>query len=490
MTASVPLRERRMIARSPHIASLSAHWSRILCTVLLALFLSACGEPLGFPKEGQELVILTHAGLIDTETENSRVADTDSPSSFEHEVLLMFARALGVSARFVVVPRHEIRQRLAKHEGHMAAGWLFPVPNDTHFPASAPLLETRNVLIRHEASMPIRELEQLTGQTVHAVRGSRQLRLLRQLKEQQYPGMKVVAFPSDSALELLSAVARQEVEIALVDDTELSIALNYYPMLDSGLEIGDPSPLVWIFPPEGNPELYAHAQLFLERFKAGQQLAILRDRYFGHLQRLKPRDITIFLSRMETRLPHYQALFEQAQLETSIDWRLLAALSYQESHWDPFNTSYTGVRGIMMLTGATADRMGVSNRLDPNQSIPAGARYLSLLKSYIPADTPEPDRTWQALAAYNIGPGHFNAARSLAGRLGVDGDSWFEMKKVLPLLARPEYYSRLKSGRARGGEAVIMVENIRLFYDIMQYHLPPYLPVLQAHNETEADVKG
>jgi len=474
---------RRMIARSPDIASV--HMLRFLGVCLLALFLSACSGPLDFPRAGQKLVILTHAGALNPEPKDGKPFDSDTPSGFEHEMLLMFARELGVSAQFVIVPRHEIRHRLAEHEGHMAAGWLFPIQDDTYFLASDPLLETRDMLVRHEASLPIRQPEQLAGQTVYAVRGSRQLRVLRQLKEQQYPTMRVISFPSDSALDLLGAVARREVENALVDNTELSMGLNYYPTLESGLEIGDPQPIVWLFPPGGSPEFYDRAQLFLDNLRENKQLAMLNDRYFGHLKRLTPRDISVFISRMERLLPRYQALFEKAQLETSFDWRLLAALSYQESHWDPLNTSYTGVRGIMMLTGETADRMGVSNRLDPNESIIAGARYLSILKSYIPADTPEPDRTWQAIAAYNIGPGHFNAARRLAGRLGVNGDSWFEMKTVLPLLSRPEYYSRLKSGRARGGEAVVMVENIRLFYDIMQHHLPPYLPPLQADNETE-----
>jgi membrane-bound lytic murein transglycosylase F len=128
----------------------------------------------------------------------------------------------------------------------------------------------------------------------------------------------------------------------------------------------------------------------------------------------------------------------------------------------------------MMLTEETADFLGVGNRLDPAQSIPAGARYLNYLRSQIPASTPEPDRTWQALAAYNIGPGHFAAARRLAARLGVDGDSWPEMKKILPLLARPAYYSHLKSGKARGGEAVILVENIRVFYDILTRYEKPF----------------
>jgi len=135
------------------------------------------------------------------------------------------------------------------------------------------------------------------------------------------------------------------------------------------------------------------------------------------------------------------------------------------------------VRGIMMLTGETADRLKVKNRLDPEESIRAGARYLDILRKQIPDSTPEPDRTWQAMAAYNIGPGHFNAARTIGRQRKADVDSWLEMKGVLPLLARPEFYERLKSGRARGGEAVILVENVRSFYDILSRQEAPYRPL-------------
>ncbi len=199
-------------------------------------------------------------------------------------------------------------------------------------------------------------------------------------------------------------------------------------------------------------------------------------------------DVVTFINRITSLLPKYRAIFQQAQLETEIDWRLLAAIAYQESHWDPLNTSPTGVRGMMMLTEETADRLGVSNRLDPKESILAGARYVNILKDYLPESVQEPDRTWQALASYNIGPGHFSAARTIARQLGSDSNSWYEMKKILPLLARPQYYSRLKSGRARGGEAVIMVENVRMFYDILQRHAPSYHP-LQLQEESPENNK-
>ena len=120
-----------------------------------------------------------------------------------------------------------------------------------------------------------------------------------------------------------------------------------------------------------------------------------------------------------------------------------------------------------MLTEDTADRLHVDNRLDPKQSILAGAKYLADLIDQLPVAAKEPDRTWLGLAAYNLGQGHLNGARAIALGLKHDPGSWYEMKQVLPLMARPQYYKRLKSGRARGGEAVIMVENVRTFYSIL-----------------------
>ena len=121
-----------------------------------------------------------------------------------------------------------------------------------------------------------------------------------------------------------------------------------------------------------------------------------------------------------------------------------------------------------MLTEDTADQMDVSNRLDAHESILAGAEYLLLLKEQMPDRIPEPDRTWLALAAYNQGYSHLEDARILTERAGLNPDSWSDVKKWMPLLNRPNYYNTVKHGYARGGEAVILVENIRSYYDMLK----------------------
>ncbi|MDP3123304.1 MAG: transglycosylase SLT domain-containing protein, partial [Thiobacillus sp.] len=193
---------------------------------------------------------------------------------------------------------------------------------------------------------------------------------------------------------------------------------------------------------------------------------------------LDSSDILGILQRRPLRLPEFRQHFQEAQTLTGIDWRLLAAIGYQESQWNPLATSTTGVRGLMMLTGQTADRMGVSNRLDPHQSILGGARYLALMKDALPARIVEPDRTWLALAAYNQGQGHMEDARRIAQARGGDPDSWADVKEALPYLSRGTYSNVTRYGYARGGEALHFAENIRNYYDILLRLEPEYNPLI------------
>jgi membrane-bound lytic murein transglycosylase F len=217
-----------------------------------------------------------------------------------------------------------------------------------------------------------------------------------------------------------------------------------------------------------------HLVTFFRSMEKDRALAHLRERYFGHVTRLNEADVLGILEKRGTLLRDYKPHLHAAQSETGLDWRLLAAVAYQESQWNAHAVSFTGVRGLMMLTEQTADRLGVRDRLDPRESILGGARYIILLRDSLPETTPEPDRTWMALAAYNIGSGHLHDARRLAKALGKNPDSWADLKAVLPLLSRREHAGKLKYGFARGGEARAMTENVRIYFDILAKYEKPY----------------
>ena len=443
----------------------------LLTTVLL---LAACGRdsrPLPFPTPAQsDLVVLTQQGPLTYTTD-----ETGATSGLEYDLIEAFAQELGVGVRYIIASPEEFPARLARGEAHFAAAWHAPT-DDPALKPTPPFLHSRDVLVQHEASLPIEDVAELKGRTVHALAGSRQAAALKALQA-TVPDLKVVEEQRDDVFALLEDVGDRRVDIALVDSAILDIAYQFVPSLQDSLEIGDVQPIAWLFGEKHNPELFARASAFIARIQKDGTLARVEDRYFGHAERLKEPDITKFLEQVETTLPKLRRHFIAAQNVSGIDWRLLAAIAYQESQWDANATSPTGVRGIMMLTEETADRLGVGNRLDPKESIVAGSRYVDILKNMLPDSANEPDRTWLALAAYNIGPGHFTAARTLARQLNADPDAWYDMKRILPLLAQPKYYQRLKSGRARGGEAVILVENIRSYYEILNRHELPYRPI-------------
>jgi membrane-bound lytic murein transglycosylase F len=380
-----------------------------------------------------ELVVLTRTGTL-----THSVDPTRGTAGFDHDLARMFARELGLKVRFIVAANDsDIRRRLKNGEAHLAAAWQVP-SDDPELVSSTPYFQSRNVLVTHEASLPIAAIGQLANRTVDVVAGSRQESVLLEIKKGT-PELIVATNPKRTELDLMEEIALRHKEAALVNNAVFDIGSNYYPELQSSLEIGPPQPIVWLFAPGTDIDLIAKANIFLQLIQSNGDLDRLKDRYFGHVERLKAIDSIRFIERMYSVLPRYLPMFLAAQAKTGIDWRLLAALAYQESHWDPLSTSPTGVRGIMMLTEETADELGLSKS----------------------------DRMWFALAAYNVGMGHLNAARRIAKSLKIDADTWYGMKKALPLLSRPQYYNRLKSGKGRGGEAVIMVENIRVYRDIL-----------------------
>lgn len=458
----------------------------------LALLLSACGAGERAPAlDKGELIVLTRQGPL---TYMERDAVSGESAGFEHDLVNLFAQELGLKARFVLTPSDvAIEEKLRKGAAHMAAAWLSPA-QDGPLKNSPSYFQGQGLLVSHEASLPLRSIEQLAGKTVHVQAGSRHTVALQEIRK-QVPTLTVIEESERGELELLEGVATQNFDAVLVDQAVFDIGGNYHPELQGSLEIGKKTPIVWLFnaesaemplPDSGNAKLTLREKAtdFLARVQRDGTIAQLKDRYFGHVERLRQADIVHFLERVRTVLPQYRPMFQAAQASTGIDWRLLAALAYQESQWDPLATSPTGVRGMMMLTADTADHLGVTNRLDARMSIRAGSRYLGELQDALPASIKAPDRLWLALAAYNLGMGHLNGARSIAQSLKANPDSWFEMKRVLPLLVRPEYYNRLKSGKARGGEAVIMVENIRVFTDILtRYEAPHLAPVKPARSK-------
>ena len=446
-------------------------FARLHASVLLFLSflcLAACSR-IAPPAHIGELVV----GI--RETPAFYQMEDGSASGYEYDLASAFAQELGVKLRVIPARDPEQLARLLR-SGRIHIAMSMPLVEGNSDLFFTPALREARFVVAHNAdSMGPDNASELAGRTVTLTAHSPAQELLKHLPDKVKPTIK--DWDKGDEVALLERLAQQKVELAVTDSLHYDIASNFYPELRIGFTLPGRIQLGWAFF-DGENELYTSALTFLENARADGTLVRLEDRYFGHIRRINELGIARFLDDVQTKLPDYRRDFQIAQEITGIDWRLIAALAYQESKWDPLATSFTGVRGMMMLTGDTADRLGVKNRLDPKESIRAGAKYLAYLADDLPEEVKDPDRLWLALAAYNLGMGHMNGGRAIAEGMGRDPNSWYEMKKVLPLLAKPEFYSRLKSGRARGGEAVIMVENIRTYYDTLSRFEPPYKPLL------------
>ena len=294
--------------------------------------------------------------------------------------------------------------------------------------------------------------------------------LLRTLR-QTYSVLKWQETTTSNVTELLEDVYEQEIDYTISDDLVFDAQKSYFPGLKKSLVLSKPVPVAWLLIKQNDQSLQRATRRFFELPATQELLVKLKKKYLTRQTRLGYVDIETFRSDLETRFCKLEQYFMMAEQETDIDWRLLASIAYQESHWNPKAVSPTGVKGIMMLTRAAAKEVGVKDRTDPIKSVIGGAHYLKKVMAKIPDRIQGKDRTWFSLASYNIGYGHLEDARVLTARAGRDPDKWSNVKEFLPLLTQKEYYQTVRHGYARGYEPVLYVKNIRNYYDLLDREL-------------------
>lgn len=461
---------------------------RLFIPLILVLGTGSCSipeTPIPPVQESHELVVLTRNSPT-TYYEDAY----GNYAGLEYDLIKLFAKELGVNVRFVVATEfNRIIPTLLKRQAHLIAAGLTVTPEREQAVRFGPAYQTvQQQIVYNSLAFKPNDIDDLSGKKIEVIAGSSYVERLKQARK-KYSKLEWREVTTMEIEELLEKVANGEADYSIADSHVVSMAQNFFPDLGVAFNLGKPEQLAWAFPKDGDPYLLERAEKFFARIRKDGTLAQLLDRYYGHIKRLNRIDVVTYLEKINSVLPGYRKLFQEAQEVTDIDWRLIAALGYQESHWDPLATSPTGVRGLMMLTAETADQLGVNDRLNPKENIPAGASYLLTLKESLPERITEPDKTWIALAAYNNGLGHLEDARILAQRNKLNPDSWADLKKALPLLSKTTQFTTLKHGYARGGEAVIFVENIRNYYNIIARFESAYKSPYPALTTTKSALK-
>ncbi len=386
-----------------------------------------------------------------------------SQEGFEYELAKGFAEFLDV--KLEVYPYYSyselIEQLDTKRVDLLAANITMTAARKQAY-KFGPAYQTLNFeLVYQKGKDRPRELDELEGDLI--IIANDLYREPLQTKAIQYANIKWQETADKDIEELLEMVAKGELDYTISDSNILAVARRRFPNLGIGFSITESLKLGWMLNKDTDDSLRAALLEYFGDLQSSGKLAVLEDKYFGHVRSFDFVDTRAFMRSVKKTLPKYKEMF--VAHAGDIDWRLLAAMSYQESHWRPKAISPTGVRGMMMLTQATAKDMGIARRTDAEQSISGGARYFASLLRRIPARILEPDREWMALAAYNVGLGHLEDARKITQGLGYNPDLWIDVKKHLPLLRQKKYYKTTRYGYARGDEAVNYVENIRRYYD-------------------------
>lgn len=427
--------------------------------LLVILLITGCGSPtvLDAFAPGNELVVITRNGPT------TYYLGANEPAGLEYELFQAFADSQQMTLRIKVASTIEdVFDTLARGEAHIAAAGLTQSSaRDQVFVSTLPYLEQNPVVVYKAGQFRPRRVDDLAGLDIVIMQGSHHRSRLSMLNEIN-PSITFRVLETAQSSAVLSEIEADRADVALLDSSEFSMQQRLYPRVAKAFQLKETLKTVWYLGLDTRAQKWREKiDAFLTQASDEGQLAELEDRYFGSDADTSRIELFTFQRAVENSLPKWRSLIESVAQEFRLEWQLLAAIAYQESHWDPKAKSPTGVRGMMMLTRPTAREVGVEDRLDPEQSLRGGARFLRNLLRRLPNDIAEPDRTWMALAAYNVGMAHLEEARRLTEGTGGDPHLWQHVRERLPDLQNPEIYPHLRHGFARGREAVTYVDNIR-----------------------------
>jgi membrane-bound lytic murein transglycosylase F len=440
------------------------------------LLLGGCSEP----AQPTTLERVKEEGVLRVITRNSPATyfqDRSGETGFEYELVKHFADELGLQLQIETAESFEsLFTRLGSEQGPQlaAAGLVSTEGRLTQAHFSDTYLEVTPQVVYREGQPRPTQVKDLLGKRIMVPKGSSYSEQLAMLK-QTLPNLAWEESDEVEIVDLLRMVDEGQIDLTLVDSNELAMNQVYFSKVRVAFDLGEPRGLSWAVASGEDTSLLDEVNRFLRNAQEKDFLERLTQRYYGHVDVLGYVGAYTFAQHLQQRLPKYEQQFREAAKTNNVDWRLLAAIGYQESLWHPSATSKTGVRGLMMLTLDTAQAMGVSDRLDPKQSIKGGGKYFTLIRDGLTDELTEPDRTWFALAAYNIGIAHLADARKLAEAEGLNPNKWLDVSKMLPRLAQKQWYSKTRYGYARGGETVAFVRNVRRYYDILTWVTQPQM---------------
>ena len=286
----------------------------------------------------------------------------DGATGFEYDLVSAFAEHLGVEVELVVRDNPaEILSMITAGEADIAAAGLTRTQQrqDRVLFSRSYQDVTQQVVCRRLGARPS-QVEDLVGLSIEVAAETSYVEQLSHV-QQEYPELNWQVNPEHNTEYLLEKVWQRRLDCTIGDSNIVAVNQRYMPELSVRFDLTQPQPLAWALPPQAEA-LQRELNNWLQMFRESGQLQELINQYYGFIDVFDYVNTRVFQRKVKTRLPQYQPLFQAAGKKHEIDWALLAAQAYQESHWDRRARSPTGVRGIMMLTLPTAREVGIKSR--------------------------------------------------------------------------------------------------------------------------------
>lgn len=444
----------------------------LIIVILLSLTLSCGGNKQPAAPEHQLPDTLTVGTLYSPTGFFILKGDT---MGYDYDRICDFARSNGIVLRFKVArSMPDLLKMLDKKMVDVLACEI-PVTAEykTRVLHCGAVNETHQVLVQHSGTGLIHDVTELIGRDVYVEKGSKYESRLRNLDNEVGGGINIHAVEGEEALptELIQRVSRREIDFTIVDSDIAQMNLTYYDSINIQLRVGFEQRSSWAVSPR-DQWLADSINLWAASSNAREYSKQALKHYFEMNRGPKPDSVKVDTMAITPpgAISPYDPIFKQYAQEMGWDWRLLAAIAYSESGFDPNATSWMGARGLMQVMPRTAQSFGAQeNELgNPEVSIRVASKILRELDGIMRSKTGPADRIKFVLAAYNAGSGHVTDAIALARKYELNPRVWSEnVEQAMLWKMDPEYYndSVCSNGYCRGTEPVDYVVKVLNCYE-------------------------
>lgn len=384
----------------------------------------------------------------------------------DHDLIENFAGSHDVQVEFRYKANEaEIIQSLNKGEGDIGAARFLQLDRLDGLPLGPTYEETHFNLYCHK-NVRFQKLSDLNNKRI-IIRSFEYDQSIGQQLTSQAPGISISVRPNLKHHQIFRLLQSNHYDCAVMENLNGEFYEQFYSRINNVFEFDHQISINWIISPNKKYLSLLMKAWFQEAARNNEIMRIL-DLSRSHLtQSMAKLEVYRFLQSSREEMNSYIVDFQNAGMKFAIPWRLLAALSYQESRWDELAVSHRGAKGLMQITDSTAEHLGLDDALNAQDSIFAAAKYLRMLIDEFPRSIPLNDRFALALAAYNMGIGHLADAQRFAEIKGLNPYSWQDLKLCLPYLADSNYSEIFQYGYANTKETIHFVDRVFNFQKLL-----------------------